>query len=118
MVRLLAMDVFHHGIHVTVAHTERAITILPTKMVERIAVHLVDPTGCARFHGTDNLRQIHLFAEEEEGMNVVGRSSYLYGRTPVVVEYLRHIGVNLRKVRLGDRVRPPLGREHQVDVYF
>ena len=65
MVFLLALDIVHHRIHMAVAHAERAITVLPTKMMERITVLLVDPSRRARFHGTHNLRQIRGLAQEE-----------------------------------------------------
>ncbi len=60
----------------------------------------------------DNFRQIHLFAKEEQDMYVVGGSPHLYGRTPVVIENLRHIRVHLRQMLFRYRVRPPLGGEH------
>lgn len=114
----LPLDIRHHGIHVTVAHAERPITILPCEMTERIARLLVDPSGRARFHRSHNLRQLHLFTQQEQNMHVVRGPAHLYGRAPVVVEYLRHIRVNILQIRLGYRVRPAFGGKHKVDVYL
>ena len=71
VVVLLAFDIVHHRIHMAVAHAERAITVLPTKMMERIAIHLVDPSRRTRFHGAHNLRQIRGLAQEEQYVDVV-----------------------------------------------
>jgi hypothetical protein len=87
-------------------------------MTERIARLLVDPSGRARFHRSHNLRQLHLFAQQEQNMHMICGAAHLYGRAPVVVEYLRHIRVNILQIRLGYRVRPPFGGEHEVDVYL
>ena len=114
----LPLDIRHHGIHVTVAHAKRTITILPCEMTERIARLLVDPSGRARFHRSHNLRQLHLFAQEKQNMHVVRGATHLYGRTPVVVEYLRHIRVNILQIRPGYRVRPAFGGKHLVNIYL
>ena len=114
----LPLDIRHHGIHVTVAHAKRTITILPCEMTERIARLLVDPSGRARFHRSHHFRQIHLFAQEKQNMHMICGAAHLYGRAPVVVEYLRHIRVNILQVRLRYGIRAPFGGKNQVDVYL
>ena len=47
---------------------------------------------------------------------MVSDTAHLYGLTPVVVEYLRHIGVHLREMRFGYGFGSPLGREYQMYV--
>ena len=47
---------------------------------------------------------------------MIGRSPNLYGRTPVVIENLRHIRMHLRKVRLRNRIRPSLGGKNEMYV--
>ena len=118
MVLLLPLDIRRHGIHVAVAHAERAIPVLPCEMMERTPRLLVNPSCGAGFHRTNNLRQTGLFAQKEQDMHVICSSTHLYGRTPVVVEYLCYICVHLRQVVLGYRVRTTLGRKHEVDVYL
>ena len=50
VVLLLPLDIRHHRIHMTVAHAECAITLLPEKLMERVIVLLIDPSGRTRFH--------------------------------------------------------------------
>ena len=114
----LPLDIRHHRIHVTAAHAKRTITILPCEMTERIAHLFVDPSRCARFHRSHHFRQIHLFAQEKQNMHMICGAAHLYGRAPVVVEYLRHIRVNILQIRLGYRVRPAFGGKHQVNIYL
>ena len=141
VVLLLTLYIRYHGIHVTVAHAEptpnraassslecprceggrrsqRPIPVLPIKTMEQTPALLIDPTGRARFHRPHNLRQVHLFSQEEKDMHMVSRPAHLNGRTPVIVENLRHIRMHLRQMRLRNRVRPTLRREHQMDVYL
>ena len=118
VVLLLTFDVCHHRIHVAVAHAKRPIPILPCEMPERIAGLFVDPSGRARLDGTHDFRQIHLLAQQKQNVHMVRGAANLDGRTPVIIEYLRHVRMYLLQVRLGDRVRATLGGEHQMDVYF
>lgn len=106
------------SIHVAVAHAKCAIPILPCEMAERIARLLIDPSRCARFHGPHNLRQIHLLAQQKQNVHMIRGAAHLYGRTPVVVENLRHICLHLLQIRLWHRIRTAFGGEHQVDIYL
>ena len=116
MVFLLALDVGHYRIHMAVAHAERTISVLPTKMMEWVGVLLVDPSRGARFDGTHDVRQIHLFPQEEQDVYVVGGAAHLYGGTAVVVQYLGHVGVNLGQMLFGEGLRSAFGGEHQMYV--
>ena len=87
-------------------------------MTERIAHLFVDPSRCARFNRSHNLRQTGLFAQEKQNMHMICGATHLYGRAPVVVEYLRHIRVNILQIRPGYRVRPAFGGEHEVNIYL
>ena len=116
VVFLLAFDVGHHRIHMAVAHAERTISVLPTKMMERIGVLLVDPSRGARFDGTHDVRQIHLFPQEEQYVDMVGGAAHLDGGTPVVVEYLGHVGVNFGQVLFGYGLGSAFGGEHEVNI--
>ena len=49
-------------------------------------------------------------------MNMIGRSPNLYGRTPVVVEYLGHVGVNFGQVLFGYGLGSAFGGEHKMYV--
>lgn len=118
VVLLLPLDIRHHRIHMTVAHAECAITVLPEKMMVQTTVLLIDPSRRARFYRPHDLRQIRGFAQEEEDVDVIRCATHLNGRTSVVVEYLRHIGVHLQEVLFGYGVRAALGREHQMYVDF
>ena len=116
MVFLLTFDVGHYRIHMAVAHAECAITILPIKTVEQTAVLLVDPSRGARLDRTHDVRQIHLFPQEEQDVYVVGGAAHLYGGTTVVVQYLGHVGVNLGQVLFGEGLGSAFGGEHQMYV--
>ena len=118
MVLLLPLDISHHRIHMAITHAERAITVLPTKMMDWIPILLVDPSRRARFHRPHHLRQIHLLAQQKQDVHMVCGAAHLYGLTPVVIEYLRHIRVHLLQIRLGDGIRPPFGGKNQMDVYL
>ena len=115
---LLPLNIRHHRIHMTVAHAERTIPLLPEKMMVQTTVLLVNPSRRARFNRPHDFRYIRLFPQHEQNVDVVRRAPHLNGRTSVVVEYLRHIGMHLRQMLFGYGVRPPLGREHQMYVNF
>ena len=116
MVFLLTFDVGHHGIHMAVAHAEGTITVLPIKTVEQTAVFLVDPSRGARLDRSHDVRQIHLFPQEEQDVDMVSCAAHLYGWTPVVVQYLGHVGVNLGQMLFGEGLRSAFGGEHQMYV--
>ena len=118
VVLLLPLDIRHHRIHMTVAHAECAITVLPEKMMVQTTVLLIDPSRRARFYRSHNLRYIRLFPQHEQNVDVVRCATHLNSRTTVVVEYLRHIGMYLRQMLFGYGVCAPLGREHQMYVDF
>ena len=118
MVLFLAFDVRDYRIHMTVAHAECAITVLPEKMMVQTTVLLIDPSRRARFYRSHYLRYIRLFPQHEQNVDVVRCATHLNGRTSVVVEYLRHIGVYLGQMRFGYGFGSALGREYQMYVYF
>ena len=86
--------------------------------MKRIVVFFVNPSRRARFYRTNYFRQIHGFPQQKQNVDVVGRTTHLNGRTSVVVEYLRHIGVHLREMRFGDGFGSAFGREYQMYVDF
>ena len=118
VVLLLPLDIRHHRIHMTVAHAECTITVLPEKMMVQTTVLLIDPSRRARFYRSHHLRQIRLFPQHEQNMDVISCATHLNSRTTVVVEYLRHIGMYLREVLFWYGLRATLGREHQMYVDF
>lgn len=115
MVFLLVLDVIGDGIHMGIADTEHAITILPCKWMER-TILLINPFRAIRLYGTYNVRWCHRLILDVEYVNMVCGTSNHYCRTFDVIEDCRNIFVNIIKMLLGYGVRPPLGGENEMYV--
>ena len=115
MVLLLMTDIIVHGMHMTLANTERTIAVLPCEMAIGIPI-LVDPMRTVGFQGTYHLSQGPVLRQCKQEMYVIGGTSDADGLTIARLQDTSKIGIHLCKKCMRQQIYPVLGREDQMDI--